>query len=148
LEVLCISDIRNQKKIITGGMDNLIKLWDYKTYQCLWTFDGHTGYINDLVILNGLKLASASKDKTIKIWDMADFCCLKTLYGHSESVTCLYYNSAVLLSGSWDRNVKVWNLKDLICAETIQLNSLVYCLTYSIDQQRKFIGIDNQITII
>ena len=49
-----------------------IKVWDVLTGDSLFTFYGHTQYINHIDFSpNGERLISASNDSTIRIWDFA-----------------------------------------------------------------------------
>ncbi|KAJ5683221.1 hypothetical protein N7462_006386 [Penicillium macrosclerotiorum] len=65
-----------QRRFVTGGSDNLIKIWDYspesKTYNLTQTLEGHSDWVRDVAwspsILSKSYIASASQDKTVRIW--------------------------------------------------------------------------------
>lgn len=65
-----------QRRFVTGGSDNLVKIWDYspesKTYNPVQTLEGHTDWVRDVAwspsILSKSYIASASQDKTVRIW--------------------------------------------------------------------------------
>lgn len=86
-----------QRKFVTGGSDNSVKIWDYryeldhsamqgnltltssfscshesKTYNPVQTLEGHSDWVRDVAwspsILSKSYIASASQDKTVRIW--------------------------------------------------------------------------------
>lgn len=85
-----------QRRFVTGGSDNLIKIWDYKyvfrvafygepcvltfypssaeskSYNLTQTLEGHSDWVRDVAwspsILSKSYIASASQDKTVRIW--------------------------------------------------------------------------------
>lgn len=65
------------KRFVTGGCDNLVKIWAYDTAQASWTeeasLDGHEDWVRDVswapnIGLPKSYIASASQDKTVVIW--------------------------------------------------------------------------------
>jgi WD40 repeat protein len=60
------------KKLLSGGADNTIKIWDVENGKELIALKGHSGPILQIGIAPDGKTAySASKDGTLKIWDVA-----------------------------------------------------------------------------
>ena len=56
-------------KIISGSLDNTIKIWDANTGQCLQTLEGHLDEVTSVAYSpDGTKIISGSWDETIKIW--------------------------------------------------------------------------------
>jgi len=64
------------RRFVTGGSDNMLKLWDYdaqqQSYTCTQTLGGHTDWVRDVAwsptLLSRSYIASASQDKTVRIW--------------------------------------------------------------------------------
>ncbi|KAI9814489.1 MAG: GTPase-activating protein S13 [Thelocarpon impressellum] len=64
------------RRFVTGGSDNLVKIWDWnpelKSYAPSLTLTGHTDWVRDVAwspsILSKSYIASASQDKTVRIW--------------------------------------------------------------------------------
>ena len=49
-----------------------IKLWDFTTYECTKTLQGHDHNVSSVTFLpSGDFLVSSSRDKSIKIWEVA-----------------------------------------------------------------------------
>ncbi|KAI9881054.1 MAG: GTPase-activating protein S13 [Pleopsidium flavum] len=64
------------RRFVTGGSDNLVKIWDWdptqKTYTPTLSLPGHSDWVRDVswapTILQKSYIASASQDKTVRIW--------------------------------------------------------------------------------
>ncbi|MCJ1461475.1 GTPase-activating protein S13 [Pseudocyphellaria aurata] len=65
-----------RRRFVTGGSDNLVKIWDWshdqKTYTPTLSLSGHTDWVRDVAwaptLLQKSYIASASQDKTVRIW--------------------------------------------------------------------------------
>ena len=84
------------KKIISGSDDNLIKVWDLNSGECLRTLFAHSGEVNCIEIISNEKLVSGSSDKTLKVWDLNTYECILTLYGHTDWVFINFFISNYL----------------------------------------------------
>jgi WD40 repeat protein len=64
----CIVEF-DESKIISGGIDNTIKIWDLISLNCIQTIKAHKGFVNGLIRLNDTKtIFSVSNDKNVKAW--------------------------------------------------------------------------------
>jgi predicted nucleic acid-binding Zn ribbon protein len=58
------------RRIVSGAMDNTIKIWDAEVWRELRTLKGHTLPVWSVAYSpDGCSIISGSYDKTIKIWD-------------------------------------------------------------------------------
>ncbi|KAF9375484.1 hypothetical protein CPC16_000693 [Podila verticillata] len=94
--------------IITGGLDNTLKIWNVETGECMNTLFGHVEGVWSLAF-DKLRIVSGSLDKTIKVWDTESGRCLYTLTGHEGPVTCVDLSDTKVVSGSDDGVVYVWS---------------------------------------
>ena len=83
----------------------------------MFSLQGHTNRVNDLVLLNSNDLlASSSNDKTVRIWNLTksnnvQYEIVFNLTGHSSNVQGLkLVSSDLLASGSLDKTVILWNI--------------------------------------
>lgn len=100
-------DSDKQAVLISGGLDNLVKLWDVETGKERTLFGSLEGVWS--VAVDPLRLISGSHDRTVKIWNRDTGSCEKTLVGHRGAVTCLDLSDDMIVSGSDDGEVLVWS---------------------------------------
>ncbi|KAG5645834.1 hypothetical protein DXG03_005175 [Asterophora parasitica] len=94
--------------LISGSLDNTIRLWDIETGKCVRTFFGHIEGVW-AVASDKLRLVSGSHDRTIKVWSRDEGKCTATLVGHQAAVSCLALGEDKIVSGSDDSNIKIWS---------------------------------------
>jgi WD40 repeat protein len=112
----------NENKMISGGFDNLIKIWDINEKCCEYTLYGHDTTVFVVLLLQDGRLASGSGswDRALKIWDLENKRCDCTLTGHKREIKCMQQlSNGWLLTGSVDKTVKVWNVKKKCCIQTL-----------------------------
>ena len=95
--------------LISGGKDNVIKLWDEKTRQVLSNLHGHKNTVlsvkwnqNDIWVL------AASKDQTIKLSDIRTLKELESYRGHHKDVTAVAwhpFHEELFVSGRFDGSI-------------------------------------------
>ena len=102
------------KYIVSASSDKTIKIWDFKTAECLNTLEGFQRLVNSIAISPDNKyIVSGSDDNTIKIWDLRTLECLNTLEEHEDSVNSIVISSdgKYIVSGSDDGIIKIWDFK-------------------------------------
>ncbi|KAF6145395.1 hypothetical protein GIB67_034165 [Kingdonia uniflora] len=99
--------------LVSGGKDNLVKLWDTKSGRELSSFHGHKNTVlcvkwNE----NGNWVLTASKDQIIKLYDIRAMKELQSFRGHSKDVTGRRTRIEVLLQDeyhiAWIVALKLW----------------------------------------
>ena len=59
--------------LISGGMDNMVKVWSVPSWELFASLEGHTKSVNTLSLSpDGATLASGSSDMTVKLWSIAE----------------------------------------------------------------------------
>lgn len=108
--------------LLTGSQDKTIKLWDIygSTNDSLCSFQGHTGGITCLKLINQNLFISGSNDKSLKLWDIRSPNPARNYKGHVGPVRCLVideqtvenvgYGGIRFVSGGNDNSVKIWTL--------------------------------------
>jgi WD40 repeat protein len=104
------------QRLVTGGEEQSVKVWDANTGQMIRTLPGHTGDVYCVTVSpDGRWLASAGIDTTIRLCDAETYKPLHKLRGHTGVICSLAFSpdSHRLVSGSRDHSVKVWDLTRL-----------------------------------
>jgi WD40 repeat protein len=154
------------KFIVSGSSDDTIKIWDFKTGECLNNLDGNLYSITSVAISpDGKYIVSGEgnlsySEGIVTIWDFKTGECLKTLEGHENSVNSVAItpDGKYIVSGDnysfgeeKGGTIKIWDLKTGECLNTLDgCCRSVYSLTISTDgkyivsgHDYGFIGIDN-----
>jgi murein L,D-transpeptidase YafK/tricorn protease-like protein len=106
------------RQAVSGGQDNLLRLWDIATGLLLRTFDAQTNSINAVAFSpDGRQVLTGSDDKLLRLWDVATGENTKTMDGHTGEILAVAFAPAgqFVLSGGRDKTVRLWD------AETSQL---------------------------
>ena len=110
--ILCLLEFE-KNSILCGTSNNLINLYNINSlnYEFIYSFIGHTLWVNCLVQINKNYFASASNDTKIKIWDYFNKKCIRTLEGHDDCILSLILlkKSNYLCSGAADLNIRIWD---------------------------------------
>lgn len=94
--------------LISGSLDNTLKVFDVLTGVCVRTIFGHVEGVW-AVDADNLRIVSASHDRTVKVWDRDTGVCESTLVGHTAPVTAVALGDDKIVSGSDDRTVRIWS---------------------------------------
>ncbi|MHA7840917.1 MAG: ankyrin repeat domain-containing protein [Gammaproteobacteria bacterium] len=102
--------------IVSGSHDNLLRVWEPETGECIATWEGHRKPITALAVLPDGNIISGSEDKSLRIWNAQTGECLTTLMQHKKSVQCLaVLSDGTVVSGSLDNTLRHWDLKENQC---------------------------------
>ena len=57
--------------MVSGSLDNDVRLWNFSTGELIMTLEGHKKEVNSVALSPDKKfIISGSNDKTIKIWEL------------------------------------------------------------------------------
>jgi WD40 repeat protein/serine/threonine protein kinase len=116
LAVRSVAVSRDSKRVVSGGQDGKVKIWDAETGAEIATLIGHTEDVFSVAIdRSGKLIASGSLDNTIRLWDMNTHANVLTIErAHSEWVTVVAFSpdgKHLFSCCEEDRNVKMWDIK-------------------------------------
>jgi WD40 repeat protein/serine/threonine protein kinase len=103
------------KRLVTGGKEYTVKIWDVETGDLLNKLSGHNGDVYTVAFSpDGRLVASAGEDSTVKVWDSRTGDLLRSFRGHTGLVsTMAFLDHRTLITGSRDRTIKFWDLAKL-----------------------------------
>ena len=99
-------------KLVSGGNDCGVQLWDVSTHRQLVRFSGHTGYVLS-VATTGNKIVSGGNDSTVRILDMSTATELLQMNDHHEWVESVEggpNTNIVASTGGYDKNIRLWDM--------------------------------------
>ncbi|CAL0306769.1 unnamed protein product [Lupinus luteus] len=134
----------NSSRLITGGQDRSVKVWDTNTGTLSSTLRGCLGSVLDLIITNDNRsVIAASSSNNLYVWDLSSGRVRHTLTGHTDKVCAVdvsKVSSRHVVSASYDRTIKVWDLVKGYCTNTIISHSNCNALSFSMDGETIFSG--------
>jgi WD40 repeat protein len=110
--VRCVVFSADGTRALTGGSDNLVKLWDLATGREIRRFTGHQGRVSSVALSpNGHRALSGSEDGTLRFWDVDSGEALHVRAAHSASVwaVALSPDGRLALSGGADGVARLWD---------------------------------------
>jgi WD40 repeat protein len=101
------------KRVLSGGSDKTVRLWDATTGKELFKYQGHTESVVSVAFGPEGKALSGSVDGTMRLWD------LNTgkragVFGHSGSLDIVAYSDKAKLaatSSQVNQTIYLWNLE-------------------------------------
>ncbi|XP_020597009.1 autophagy-related protein 16 [Phalaenopsis equestris] len=127
----------NSNRLITGGQDRTVKVWDANTGTLTNTFRGSIGSILDIAITHDNKFViGASSSNNLCVWESSSGRIRHTLTGHTDkvcSVDAMRYSGRNAVSAAYDHTIKVWDLQKGYCSQTIISMSNCNAVAYSSD---------------
>ncbi|XP_010250943.1 PREDICTED: autophagy-related protein 16-like [Nelumbo nucifera] len=129
----------NSDKLITGGHDRTIKMWDTKTGVVSCTLQGCLGTVLDLSLTHDNRsIIAASSSNNLYMWDVTTGRIRHTLTGHTDKVCAVdvsKISSRRAVSAAYDRTIKTWDLQKGYCVNTLICHSNCNALCFSLDGQ-------------
>eukprot|EP01135_Chromosphaera_perkinsii_P011184 Nk52_evm11s2356 gene=Nk52_evmTU11s2356 len=122
--------VSDNSRVISAGMDKLVKVWNIKTGELMFSMKGHKRGVWCLTKHTTNLCASGSFDNTIRVWNVRTGSCEQTMKGHKGAIWCICSNgSSTVVSGSCDHTLKIWDMAIYVCKKTLHghTNSVYSC---------------------
>ena len=99
-------------RIVSGGDDSTVRIWDAQTGESVGKYDGHIGYINSAAWSpDGTRIVSGGSDSTVRIWDAQTGESVGKYEGHSGTIRSVAWSpdGKRIVSGGYDSTVRIWD---------------------------------------
>src|SRR5262245_8829857 len=106
------------KRLLSGGQDETLRLWNTERLQETRCIAGDVGPVEDVSLAPGAKwVASCAlrlfrSDMVVQLWDLASGGERRRLAGHTDSVYCVAIapDGRRVAAGSADQTIRVWTI--------------------------------------
>jgi WD40 repeat protein len=138
----------NEQYIVSGAMDNTIRIWDTENGRLLQTINGHTGRVMSVRYSYDGRfiISSCPSEGLIKIWEASSGRELRTLYGYKMACSPI---SNILVSAAHDGtgyNLYLWNIENGTVIKTFSgYNASISSISFSSDGRYIASGSDDNI---
>jgi WD40 repeat protein len=107
--VLSLLVIPDKDMLLSGSMDETIKVWNIINYDCIKTVGSQFSSIRSLLLLLNGYFAAGYWCGSIKIWNLDGFDCVNTLEEHQDEITSLLLmKDGRIISASADSRIIIW----------------------------------------
>ncbi|WP_214662545.1 WD40 domain-containing protein [Amazonocrinis nigriterrae] len=142
----------DNKCLVSGSDDHMIKIWDVESGQLIKTIEGHQSWISSIDIARDRQLlASGGGDRKIKLWNLETGSSEKDCLGHTQGIHTVQFhpNSKILASGSSDQTVRLWDVDTGNCLAVLEGHTdSVFAVSFNLDGSMiASAGADKQIQI-
>ncbi len=110
--VLGVAVSADGRRVISGGQDGTVKVWDAAAGQPELTLTGHTRAVFGVAVSgDGKHIVSGSHDHTLKVWNADTGEEERTLVGHTGTVlgVAISADGTRVVSGGTDWTVRLWD---------------------------------------
>ena len=142
--VTCVKILKN-RKVISGGMDSNICIWEPTGISCKYLTD-NTGSISKLLTNETEKvLISGSYDSSVRVFDINSLKCISTLSGvHKNAVTEIEVKNSLCVSGSKDGSLAIWDLNEEKCIKQAKIHGgLIKNIKFLFEEKTHYTNNDN-----
>ena len=112
-EITSLAFSGDARLVVTGGRDQLARIWSGLNGRRIRQLEGHDGQVLDVAITaSGTEVATASTDGTARIWSVSSGLLEALLFGHTRFVRTVDFspNGLSVVTASDDGTARTWAL--------------------------------------
>ena len=100
-------------RVLSGGDDDTLRLWDLSSGTQVRVFTGHTQRVRSVAFSpDGCRVLSGGDDGTLRLWDLSSGTQVRVFKGHTDRVRSVAFSpdGCRVLSGGDDGTLRLWDL--------------------------------------
>ena len=112
-QVNAVTVTPNGARIVSGGDDFTVRIWDLASGRLERELRGHIGAVEAVAVTpDGTRIVSGGMDHTVRVWDLGSGDLERTLEGHPAAVRSVAVtpDGARVVSAGDDHTVRVWDI--------------------------------------
>lgn len=116
VEVVAFS--HDSKLLVSGSMDETIRIWSATTGECMQIYEDYMGVVKSVAFSHDSKfVVSGSSDRFVRIWSTHTGERRHILKGHERTVESVAFShdSKLVVSCSKDGSIRIWSAKTGKC---------------------------------
>jgi WD40 repeat protein len=139
--VLCVAMSGDSQRLMSGGRDKTIKVWDVQTGDNMQTLKGHRGSVMSMDFSpTGNVLVTGGEEGNVKLWKLCDdkISLIRASVGHFDAVNAVKISpdGLKIATTSTDGNTCIWDIKSVKKMHEFScLDINMFCVTWSSDSK-------------
>ncbi|KAI5361840.1 Putative armadillo-like helical, PUL domain, PLAA family ubiquitin binding domain-containing protein [Septoria linicola] len=131
--ITCLSLTDDGSKVVSGGWDNQVFLWDVEEGNVIAELKGHDAPVWGLSIYENKFILTACADKIVRVFDMNGKL-LQAIKGHTDVVRCFaqlpsnHWSGGAFASAGNDEVIRLWTLEGQPIGELEGHTAYIYSL--------------------
>lgn len=131
--ITCLAFSEDGRKIVSGGWDSQVFVWDVEEGSVSAELTEHQGPIWGVMVYDEKMVLTACADKMIRVFDISGKL-LKTIKGHTDVVRCFcklpegHWSGASFASAGNDEVIRLWTLDGTSMGELEGHSAYIYNL--------------------
>lgn len=138
--IKCLAFSLDGKRLLTGGDDKAMRIWETSKGREIQRFNRHTAGITAVRFIPGTNhFASASRDQTVRIWDLKTGLEIDLLDAHAGNVLdiAISPDGKRLASTHFDTSIRIWDLETATqIGQCVGHKQMVSAVAFTPDRQR------------
>ena len=121
--------------LASGGLDNIVRIWDVRTGKVLHRLTEHQHWVNSVAFSpDGQTLASGAMDNTVYLWDVRTGRVRDTFnYGDWVDSVAFSPDGKMLAIGGSYGSIRLWDVLTGVVRDTFNLGIWVHSVAFSPD---------------
>lgn len=110
----------NRQLLATGDRNQIVRLWDLQTGQCVKTLHGKAGYVNDLAFTPDGTMLAIAGGTHVCLWNMQSEECQSIRIPEYVTSVAVSIDGVVLAVGTGKNSIQLWHMTSQTLITTLR----------------------------